>query len=264
MTRPTTKPKRGRSASKAGDQPPSATAFPYRDYERALRLLLSALGRGPFYALVTGKTGSGKTSLKDDVRASLDSHRHQLLYLSATANASSVGLARFLAQTFRVTPKRSFLETVVDLVAALKAHPTQVLLWLDEADQLPHDTLAELRGLLESDGKSRPIFSVVLSGLPELRSVLDAPAFFPLKRRLDLRCVLEGLRRDELGPFLLHRFGTPGAARFPEHLLDELFERTLATPALLDKVGALALDLAGDGKDVREEHSRGALEALGL
>jgi len=254
--------RRRRSAAKV--QEPNPAAFPYEDYARCLRLLLARLRRGTFYAVLTGKTGTGKTSLKHDVQAALDPHRHQLLYLSATANASSVGLARFLAHTFRVTPKRSFLETVTDLVAALKAHPTSVLLWLDEADQLPHDTLAELRGLLESDGQSRPLFSVVLSGLPELRTVLDAPAFFPLQRRIDLRLSLEGLRRDELAAFLPHRFGSAGVARFPEPVLDEFFERTLATPALLDKAGAMALDLTEDGEEILEEQLRGALEALGL
>jgi general secretion pathway protein A len=225
---------------------------------------LAALERGPFYGLLTGPSGSGKTSLKDDIAAALDPHRHLLLYLSATANASSVGLARFLAQTFRVTPRRSFLETVTEVVAALKAHPTAIALWLDEADQLSHETLAELRGLAESDGKGRPIFSVVLSGLPELRTILDTPSLFPLKRRLDRRCVLEGLRRDELAAFLAHGFGSAGAARVPEHLHDEIFERTQATPALVRKLVAHILELAGDGHEAREEHCHGGLEALGL
>ncbi|MFC1706525.1 hypothetical protein ACFL59_06835, partial [Planctomycetota bacterium] len=186
------------------------------------------------------------------------------LYVSATANASSLGLVRFLCQTFRVHPRRSYLETVTELVAALKAHPTAITLWLDEADQLPHDTLAELRGLVESDGRGRPIVSIVLSGLGELRTVIDTPSLFPLKRRLDLRCALEGLRRDEVGAFLTHRFGSNGSARVPEQLRDELFERTRATPALLEKVVAWALELAGSGEDIHEEHSRGALEALCL
>lgn len=246
------------------DRDPSAEPFPYGDYVGARRLIEGALARGPFYGVLTGKTGTGKTSLKAEVCAGLDPHRHQVLYLSATAQASSVGLARYLARAFRVTPKRSYLETVTDLVAAVQAHPADVVLWLDEADQLAFDTLSELRGLVESTGQGRPLFSVVLSGLPELRSILDRPALFPLKRRLDLRCVLEGLRRDELAAFLLHRFGTAGAARVAEETHDELFERTQATPALLGKVVAYALELAGDGNPIPEEGTRAALDAFGL
>ncbi len=258
MARRTTKPKA------KPDQPPSAESFPYRDYVRARQLIQGALRRGPSYTLLTGASGTGKTSLKDDVGSGLGPH-HQLLYLSATAKATSVGLARYLARKLRVAPKRSYLETVADLVAALQSQPaTEMLLWLDEADQLPFATLSELRGLAESNGKGRPLFSVVLSGLPDLRTIVDTPSLFPLKRRIDLRCVLEGLRRDELGAFLLHRFGTAGSARVSEDVLDELFERTQATPALLGKVVAYALDLAGDSKPVREEHTRAAFDTFGL
>ncbi len=50
----------------------------------------------------------------------------------------------------------------------------------------------------------------------------------------------------------------------PEEVHDELFERTQATPALVDKVVAHALDLAGDSKQISEEHTRAALDAFGL
>ena len=249
--------------TKTSSQPPNPAPFPYGDYVRARRLLEGALARGPFYALLSGESGTGKTSLKDDMRAALAPH-HLLLYLSATAKATSVGLARYLARRFRVTPKRSYLETVADLVAALQGQPTtEVFLWLDEADQLPFATLSELRGLAESNGQGRPLFSVVLSGLPGLRTIVDTPSLFALKRRIDLRCTLEGLRRDELDAFLLHRFGSVDRARVSEEFHDELFERTLATPALLGKVVACALDLASD-KPIREGHLRAAFDASGL
>jgi general secretion pathway protein A len=253
-------PRATRSAATVPEQPAQSGPYPYRDYQRARGLLQAAIGRGTFYALVTGASGAGKTSLKDDLSGVLD-QRQQLVYVSASAKATSPSLARFLARVFRVVPKRSYLETVTELMAALKAHTASVILWMDEADQLPHATLSELRGLAESSGQGRPAFSLVLSGLRELSTILDAPDLFPLKRRLDVRCVLEGLRRDEVDGFLLHRFGSAGRARLPEPLHDELFERTQAAPALIHKVATLALDLAGDGHPVREEHLRAALEA---
>ena len=260
MTRSTT-PRALRQTTTALDQPAQPGPYPYRDYARARCQLEAAIGRGTFYALVTGASGSGKTTLINVVSAVLDQHRQQLLYVAASAKATSPSLARFLARAFHVVPKRSYLETVTDLMAALKIHTSSVILWIDEADQLPHATLSELRGLAESSGQGRPAFSLVLSGLRELSTILDAPDLFPLKRRLDVRCVLEGLRRDEVEGFLLHRFGSAGRARLPELLHDELFERTQAAPALIHKVVTLALDLAGDGNSVREEQLRAALDA---
>jgi type II secretory pathway predicted ATPase ExeA len=103
--------------------------------------------------------------------------------------------------------------------------------------------------------------SLILSGPPELRSAFEAPQLFPLKRRLHVRAALDGLRRDELDAFVLHRFGD-AARRVPMSLRDELFERTRGAPALVDKVIANALSRTtktlGDG-ELRE-----ALDAAGL
>jgi hypothetical protein len=92
--------------------------------------------------------------------------------------------------------------------------------------------------------------TAVLSGLPPLGARLDAPSLFPLKRRITLRCQLAGLRREELEPLLQHRFGAEEAARIPEVVRADLFERTRATPALIDQIVRMAL-----------RHHRGSLDA---
>jgi general secretion pathway protein A len=241
------------SSSKAAGCPPNAAPFPYADYVQAKKDLLQSL-RGPrFYGLVCGSSGMGKTCLLRDICGDLDRHRHQVVYVSSS-NASVVGIVRFLAQTLRVSPRRSYLETVRLLSEAIRAQAPHLLLWIDEADQMEAATLQEIRMLAESDLGIEPLATVVLSGLPALASHMDAPALFPFKRRVTLRCSLAGLRRDELGPFLEHRFGSADALRIPTAVHDELFERTQATPALIDTVIRQALHRKGgrlDTDDVR-------------
>ena len=111
-----------------------------------------------------------------------------------------------------------------------------MVIWLDEADQLQRDTLQELRTLVEHKLSTQQLLTVVFSGLPAIATMLEAPVLFPLKRRLAHRCFLAGLRRDELDPFLDHRFGSQGAQRIPPSGRDDLFERTQAAPALIDQV----------------------------
>ena len=123
-------------------------------------------------------------------------------------------------------------------------------------------TLQEVRMLVESDLGNEPLASVVFSGLPPLVAHLDAPALFPLKRRVTLRCSLTGLCRDELDPFLEHRFGGADAQRIPISVRDELFERTQATPALIDTVIRHALARHSGSLDA--EHVRAVLDTHGL
>jgi len=234
--------------------------FPYGDYVCARDTLLSALGGPRFYATLTGPSGMGKTCLVRELGATLDRHRYILVYLSS-ARLSGLGLVTVLAQKLHLSPRRTYLETVSLLAEALAAQSSHLVLWIDEADQVPLALLQETRMLAEPDVGSDQLVSVVLSGLPALLSALDSPALFPLKRRIARRLLLAGLRRDELDGFLLHRFGAD-QARLSQAVRDELFERTGAAPALLDSVVRRALD-RGTG-DVDQEALRGVLNAAGL
>ena len=237
---------------------PNRAPFPYRDWLAAKDALETALRRGPCYGLVTGASGTGKTSLCHALTTSLDDR--PLLYLSAS-RVSLLSVVRFFAHALRVVPRRSSIETIKVLVDVIKDRATRPVLWIDEADRMPAATLTELRSLVEADPAPTPLLSLVLSGPPELRAQLEAPELFPLKRRLVVRAVLDGLRRDELAPFLEHRFGDAGR-RVSASLHDELFERTRGAPALVDRVIGYALGRTTkplDDGDLRE-----ALDAAGL
>lgn len=239
---------------------PQSRPFPYADYVCARETLLSALAGPRFYATLTGPSGVGKTCLVRELGATLDRHRYTVVYLSS-ARLSGLGLVCVLAQRLHLSPRRTYLETVQLLAEALVAQNSHVLLWIDEADQVPQALLQEVRMLAEPDVSSEQLLSVVLSGLPALLACLDTPALFPLKRRIARRLSLAGLRRDELDGFLVHRFG-PQQERLPQTLRDELFERSGATPALLDSVLRRALERSREGID--QETLRVVLDAAGL
>ena len=243
--------------------PPNLAPFPYQDYLVAKSDLESAIKRGPFWAVIVGASGTGKTSLVRDLSSSVDRHQHQILYLSSP-RVSLLSMVRYFAQVLRVQPRRSSLETIKVLADMLERHPAHLLAWIDEAAGVPADTLAELRSLAEFNHEVPQIFSIVLSGTPELRTTLDTPALFPLKRRITVRSTLSGLRRDELDAFLAHRFGTADQRRMPLGLRDELFERAQAIPALCDRVVRHALERAGKTAIITDEHLREALDVAGL
>ena len=250
-----------RTHSGSGD-PPNPAPFAYADYVEAKSALESSL-RGPrFYALLCGASGMGKTCLLRDICARLDRHRHQVVYVSC-AQASVLSIVRHLARVLHVTPRRSYLETTHVLAEAIQAYTAHLLLWMDEADQVEPAVLQQVRMLAESQLSCEQLMSVVFSGLPAIGSQLDAPRLFPLKRRIAHRLSLAGLRRDELERFVQHRFGTSEAARVPCSIYDELFERTQATPALIDKVLRHALN-SSEQPQLDSEAVRVALDLAGL
>lgn len=239
---------------------PNLGPYPYRDWVQAKATLEAALARGIFYALVTGPSGTGKTSLCRALSSTLDRQKHQILYL-CSSRVSFLSVVRYFAQLLRVAPRRSAVETTKVLCDVLKDRGARQLIWIDEADRFPSDTLIELRSLTEFDHEHGPLVNLVLSGPPELRIRLDAPELFALKRRISIKLALEGLRREELDPFLVHRFGAE-AKRVPQSLKDDLFERTRGTPALIDHVIAAAL--ARTTGHLGDPELREALDVAGL
>lgn len=240
--------------------PPATMPFLYRDYVAARAALIAATQRGTFYASLSGGSGVGKTSLARDLGGALDRLRFLFIYIAAS-RVSTTGFARHLAVMLRAPIRRSALEMGRVVTEALRAQPTHAIVWVDEADRLPLDTLTEIRSLAEFDDSVSQSFSVVLSGAPELVALLDDPRLFALKRRISLPLTLTGLARDELDSFLLHRFGTAEAARVSPSILDDLFERTQGTPALVDSITRTALERARPHK-LDETHLREAFHVL--
>jgi type II secretory pathway predicted ATPase ExeA len=252
----------GAASDATAAEEPHDEPFPYRDYTAAREAIRRAVLAGPSYSLLTGPSGSGKSSVARELAASLERPRHQVLYLSSS-RISVLGLVNCLGQALRISPKRSSLETAQVVAQALRAQTTRYVLWVDEADQVAEDTLSEIRILAESDLEAPQLLSIVLSGLPELRAVLDARELFPLKRRIALRCALTGLARDEIDPFLVHRLGGGAARRLPPALGDDLFERTEGIPAQVEKVVRIALERTGHGP-IGDAALREAFDAAGV
>jgi general secretion pathway protein A len=219
---------------------PSQDPFPYADYVQALNVVDQVFAGPCSYVAILGASGMGKTSLARELSAKLDGTRNTLLYLSSS-RISAMGVVRCVAHKLHLWPKRNYLETVQLVSDALSRAPGKVMLWIDEADQADADTLQEVRMIAESELKASPLLSVVLSGLPSFAALLDCSVLFPLKRRIAHHCLLAGLKRHELSPFLRHRFGPDAEQRIPEAIHDELFERTQAAPAVIDKIISLAL-----------------------
>ena len=204
--------------------PPARRPSIYSDFDEAKTKLLAAIHRGPFYGLLIGPSGTAKTALLRRVATMCDRHLSQVHYLSSS-QASSPGLVRFLADVLHLTPRRTHTETLRALCQALRSLPFRLVIFIDEAHLLPVETLQEARILAESDLDSPPLFSVLLAGLPDLKTKLDDPVLFPLKRRLSIRLELNGLKKDEVLPFLASRLDETKAGRLSVEVLTAIFER---------------------------------------
>jgi len=205
--------------------------FPFRDFVRVKQALRTALvDDDETYALLVGDTGIGKTALLRELRAELDRARFRVLYFAEGRRLGPAGLVKVIGETLRVRTSMTHSVTFDRLQRTLADDSQHVLLWLDEAHELPEETLVQAKALAESDLDGQRHIHVLLAGLPRLRVLLQAHAH--LWRRIVVRQEITGLGVDELQDFLDHHFEGQGK-RLDEAGLRTLFERGRGAPGLI-------------------------------
>lgn len=221
--------------------------YPFRDFVRAKDTLAHALVElDETYAMLTGDTGTGKTALLSELRSQLDRTRHRVLYFSEARKLGAAGLVKVIGESLRVRTSMCHSVTLDRLLRALSDESHTTLLWLDEAQDLPAETLAEARALAESDLDGSRRVRVLFIGLPKLRAELQAHPY--LWRRVVVREEITGLVFDEVQDFLGHHFAADQSGRLCEQGLTTLFERAGGVPGLLLPMYRAVLSRAGTGK----------------
>lgn len=221
--------------------------FPFADFVRARDSLVHALVElGEPYGMLTGDTGTGKTALLRELRGQLDRTRHRVLYFSEARKLGPAGLVKVVGEALRVRTSMCHSVSLDRLLRALSDDVQTIQLWLDEAQDLPTETLAEVRAVVESDLDGARRVQVLFVGLPRLRTELQSQPY--LWRRIVVREEITGLVFDEVQDFLDHHFPAGQSKRLCDQGLVALFERAGGVPGLVVPMYRAILARAGSGK----------------
>ncbi len=221
--------------------------FPAKPHRAALEVLKFAINRGEGFMVLTGCAGTGKTLL---VRLLLrDIPETKLPAVIVTPAVSPEGLVRLLLSELNVSVDDAsselgtLLHRLQDALIELATAGRDLLIIIDESQDLPTETLEQLRLLSNIEFDDRKIVQILLLGQPELDHLLSHPGLRQLLQRIVINEQLLPLTQEETGNYITFRLARAGRADLvvTDSALKDIYTHTNGIPRMINRLMDRAL-----------------------
>ncbi len=195
--------------------------FNHDNFAKAKAYIDYALHRAEGFVMITGKPGTGKTTLVHDLLERLAGTGVKVAMLMST-RLDADDLLRMTAYAFGLDPKAPnkalVLQRLMECLSQQFQHGKRSLLIIDESQDLSIAALEELRLLTNLEQSGQPLLQIVLIGQESLRELVRSPQLEQLHQRLLAAWHLEPLSPQETIGYIQHRLKTAGWIGDPEFM----------------------------------------------
>lgn len=188
---------------------------------------------------VTGEVGTGKTTILRSYLDKADPERLKSAYVF-NPNVSFPTLLQTIFQDLGI-PGVGEASGLVDrfhqyLIEEYKKDNT-VVLFIDEAQNMPVETLENLRMLSNLETSADKLLQIVLCGQPELEHLLGRNELRQLKNRIAVRANISPMSRKESLAYIRHRLSKSskeGADIFTRAALERIVRKANGNPRMIN------------------------------
>ena len=131
-----------------------------------------------------------------------------------------------------------------------------VVVIIDEAQNLSHRQLEQVRMLSNLEAENQKLIQIVLVGQPELRDKLKSNSLRQLRQRIAVRCHIDALGFDDVRQYINHRLTLAGAngsaPLFHDEAYQEIYKYSGGIPRLINIVcdKALLMGFVSDRRSI--------------
>lgn len=182
--------------------------YPTKATEAALKSLVRCVKRREGTAIILGATGTGKSLLCTMLANALVNDMYAI-----TINNTNGCTPKALYQSILFELERPYLGldenemrlSVLDILTDPARYPAGLVLIIDEAHNLPQETLEEIRQLCNGRTRRASGLSVVLSGDLRLEENLTHPRLESFQQRISTRVCLDPWSKKEVASYIAAR-----------------------------------------------------------
>jgi len=189
------------------------------------------------FGVITGPPGTGKSSLVRMLEASLDKARFQFCYINDSRLTPKSLYARLLT-TLCIQPP-AYLDRMKKLFreAIAGSRDRLLVIVIDNAQDLPVDTIREFRYLLSFEMDSVSMLALILVGHPEAWDMLKLRTFEPVFQCVATHYRLPTLDEVQTKEFILHQLQLSSLSNcFPDEIIKKIHQYTSGIPRLINKL----------------------------
>jgi general secretion pathway protein A len=192
-------------------------------HRRAYDELRTGLLRDESLVLLTGETGSGKTTLCRGVIGSLGDRTFSSILHQPYMTGPE--MLRLILRDFGLVSREELrrgvlagadvpqlLDVLESFLRSLVAIESRAIVVLDEAQSLSPTLLDEVRMLTAFERDGKRLVQIVMCGQPMLLNTLKTEPMYALNERITRRVALMPLSRDEVEAYINHRLTVAGGA----------------------------------------------------
>jgi general secretion pathway protein A len=233
-----------------------------RQHREALNCLIYGIHEKKGFMVITGGIGTGKTTLCRSLLAGLDDSVATALIFNPAL--SDIELLRTVNQEFGIRmgrgrgTKKRYLDALNAFLMDNFAMGKNAVLLIDEAQNLPHGVMEQIRMLSNLETVREKLIQIVLLGQPELLRMLSLPSLRQLNERVTVRYDLKPLAREDVRHYVEHRIAQAGGeaeAIFARESYGPIFRASRGIPRRINAICDRAL-LVAYGKDLRSVDRR--------
>ncbi|RMF83474.1 MAG: peptidoglycan-binding protein, partial [Nitrospinota bacterium] len=187
-------------------------------HKEALGTIIYGIEERKGFVAIIGEVGLGKTTILRSYLEKVDPQKVRVIYI-LNPNVSFADLVRIIYQELGLqVESEDLLEQITRLYHVLieeyKAGRNVVLV-IDEAQNMPVETLENLRMLSNLETATDKLIQIVLVGQPELEEKLNRHELRQLRQRIAIRATIVPLTQAESMAYIQHRLALVSMRRGP-------------------------------------------------
>ena len=236
-------------------------------HKEALGSIIYGIEKRKGFVAIVGGVGLGKTTVLRSYLDKADRSRLKIIYVFH-ANVSFENLLKTIYQELGLTVENEDAFVMVNKLHQFLIEEYRqgrnVVLIVDEAQNMPVETLENLRMLSNLETSSDKLIQIVLIGQTELDEMLKSQKLRQLEQRIAVRAIIQPLKQEESLAYINHRLskaGMSGPPVFNNEALRLIAKQANGVPRIMNILCDNAL-ITGFGYQVKPVNRKIAKEII--